>query len=278
MLWLEMNASIALFQTQGGLPFVAWNGHRLRDMGPGTSKHEDDQLPCHRSRMRSCGRPHVVCWDRKQPPPPLQPVGIYHFGSDPFICKTVFLQFAIISPFPATQWLECGAAPNTRYLRLQSKLSWGQARDACSRIVPGSHLATPRSANQSGCVHFARNGDSSSHWIGIRSFDAGQSYVYIDNNQPIGPYTNWTANEPRLTAGFVCVTMWSPGREYGWDNYLCSATRSAICQRTGLSNIETDNGLDICWKSLKGQVVFLGCTFTLGATCCHEMTSLLVTS
>ena len=137
-------------------------------------------------------------------------------------------------PCTAIQWVECPAAGNIRYLRLQSKLSWGQARDACSRIVPGSHLATPRSADQSGCVHFARNGDSSSHWIGIRSFDAGQSYVYIDNNQPIGPYTNWTANEPRLQTGYLCGQIWSFNGEYGWDNNRCGLLRSSICQRAGV--------------------------------------------
>ena len=29
---------------------MARNGHMLRDMGVGTSRHEDDQLPCRRSR------------------------------------------------------------------------------------------------------------------------------------------------------------------------------------------------------------------------------------
>ena len=29
---------------------IARNGHMLRDMGVGTSRHEDDQLPCRRSR------------------------------------------------------------------------------------------------------------------------------------------------------------------------------------------------------------------------------------
>ena len=29
---------------------IARNGHLLRDMGVGTSRHEDDQLPCRRSR------------------------------------------------------------------------------------------------------------------------------------------------------------------------------------------------------------------------------------
>ena len=44
---------------------IARNGHRLRDMGLGTSWHEDDQLPCRRSRM-ICGRPRAACWDRKE--------------------------------------------------------------------------------------------------------------------------------------------------------------------------------------------------------------------
>ena len=46
-----------------GHPSIARNGHRLRDMGLGTSRHEDDQLPCRRSRM-ICGRPRAACWDR----------------------------------------------------------------------------------------------------------------------------------------------------------------------------------------------------------------------
>ena len=44
---------------------IARNSHRLRDMGLGTSRHEDDQLPCRRSRM-ICGRPRAACWDRKE--------------------------------------------------------------------------------------------------------------------------------------------------------------------------------------------------------------------
>ena len=34
-------------------------------MGLGTSRHEDDQLPCRRSRM-ICGRPRAACWDRSE--------------------------------------------------------------------------------------------------------------------------------------------------------------------------------------------------------------------
>ena len=33
--------------------YIARNGHRLCDMGVGTSRHVDDQLPCRRSRMRA---------------------------------------------------------------------------------------------------------------------------------------------------------------------------------------------------------------------------------
>ena len=46
---------------------IARNGHRLHDMGLSTSRHEDDQLPCRRSRMIDiCGRPQprAACWDR----------------------------------------------------------------------------------------------------------------------------------------------------------------------------------------------------------------------
>ena len=32
---------------------IARNGHMLHNMGLGTSRHKDDQLPCCRSRMRS---------------------------------------------------------------------------------------------------------------------------------------------------------------------------------------------------------------------------------
>ena len=31
---------------------IARNGHKLRNMGLGTFRHEEDQLLCHRSRMR----------------------------------------------------------------------------------------------------------------------------------------------------------------------------------------------------------------------------------
>ena len=47
--------------------YIARNGHRLHDMGLSTSRHEDDQLPCRRSRMIDiCGRPRprAACWDR----------------------------------------------------------------------------------------------------------------------------------------------------------------------------------------------------------------------
>ena len=47
------------------LTTIARNGHRLRDMGLGTSRHEDVQLPCRRSRM-ICGRPRAACWDRSE--------------------------------------------------------------------------------------------------------------------------------------------------------------------------------------------------------------------
>ena len=53
------------FSPRHHLELIARNGHRLRDMGLGTSRHEDDQLSCRRSRM-ICGRPRAACWDRKE--------------------------------------------------------------------------------------------------------------------------------------------------------------------------------------------------------------------
>ena len=45
---------------------IVRNGHRLRDMGLGTFRHEDDQLPCRRPRMISADDRAWFCWDRKE--------------------------------------------------------------------------------------------------------------------------------------------------------------------------------------------------------------------
>ena len=47
----QVSPGVTPEQTVGdNVGFFARNGHMLRDMGVGTSRHEDDQLPCCRSR------------------------------------------------------------------------------------------------------------------------------------------------------------------------------------------------------------------------------------
>ena len=112
-------------------------------------------------------------------------------------------------------------------------MDWTSAQKVCEQLIPASsaHLATPRNAADSECVHSMINYDVEEMWIGIFLNSTGSAiFSFAKSHSLVEPYLNWTSGQPRGD-GQLCVKRWGRDRSIGWASEYCSNTLPAVCQR-----------------------------------------------